>query len=167
MLSQAQTLVLTVVQLNGQQLSIVVANLVVKVVLHVRMVVLALNVKLDTKVMDMGDVIFAMLEHTHLLVDLVFLALQANGHLLEVMLAQTVLRLVDVMAVRQPRPVPPVLLDMKVITVEDAIPAVLAISLNSMVTPASPVLAANTQMQHQALVRFVMVMVLVAALALR
>jgi len=51
--------------------------------------------------------------------------------------------------------VPLVSLDMKAITVEDVLRAVLEITLSLMVTHASHVLAANTQMQHQALVHLV------------
>jgi len=68
------------------------------------------------------------------------------------------------MLVRQPQPVLPVLLDMKVITVEDVLHAVLEITLSSMVTHASLVLVANIQTQHQVLARPVQAIVRLALL---
>jgi len=79
-----------VAQQNGQRLDLVVAHHVAMAVLHARMVVPVLNVKLDTKVMEVEDVDYALLEHTLLLAVSVFLALQANGQLLEVILVQIV-----------------------------------------------------------------------------
>jgi len=79
---------------------------------------------------------------------------------------QIVLILMDVMLVLRLIPVVFVLLGMKAITVEDVIHAVPALILNSTVTLVSLALVDNTQMQHQALVRLVPVIVQLAHLRL-
>jgi len=70
----------------------------------------------------------------------------------------------DVMLVRQPRLVLPVSPDMKATTVADALRAVLDLTLSSTVTLVSPVLMANTRMQHRAFVRLVQAIVKLALL---
>jgi len=63
-------------------------------------------------------------------VDLVFLVLLANGHLLEVILVQIVLRLMDVMLALRSTPVPFVLLDIKLMDPLDVLHAQLEITLS-------------------------------------
>jgi len=57
---------------------------------HVLQQALVLSVLLDTRLMDMEDVLHAMLAHTLLLVDPVLLVPMVNGPMLQALLAQIV-----------------------------------------------------------------------------
>jgi len=155
-----QALVLTVAQPNGQQQLIVVANLVVKVVQHVLMPKPVLLVRLDTKAMELEDVDNVMREHTLLLVDLVLLALLVNGPLQQVPPVQIVLLKEDVMHVLQQLLVQLVLLDIKLMEMEDVQLVVRDIILLQMVLLVLLVLVVNTLMQDLSFVYPVQVIVL-------
>ena len=83
-------LALVVAQLNGQQLDLLLAQVVVLVVLHVLMAIPVLNVLLVMKAIIMEDVLHVMLENIPQLVVPVLLVLMTNGLLLEVVAAQVV-----------------------------------------------------------------------------
>ena len=83
-------LALVVAQLNGQQLDLLLAQVVVLVVLHVLMAIPVLNVLLVMKAMEMEDVLNALLDNILQLAVPVVLVLMANGLLLEVEAAQVV-----------------------------------------------------------------------------
>jgi len=155
-----QALVLTVALPNGQQQLIVVANLVVKVVQHVLMPKPVLLVRLDTKAMELEDVDNVMREHTLLLVDLVLLALLVNGPLQQVPPVQIVLLKEDVMHVLQQLLVQLVLLDIKLMEMEDVQLVVRDIILLQMVLLVLLVLVVNTLMQDLSFVYPVQVIVL-------
>jgi len=155
-----QALVLTVAQPNGQQQLIVVANLVVKVVQHVLMPKPVLLVRLDTKAMELEDVDNVMREHTLLLVDLVLLALLVNGPLQQVPPVQIVFLKEDVMHVLQQLLVQLVLLDIKLMEMEDVQLVVRDIILLQMVLLVLLVLVVNTLMQDLSFVYPVQVIVL-------
>jgi len=67
-----------------------VARHVVMAVHHARMVVLVLNVRLDTKVIMLEDVEYVVKEHILQLAILVFLVLLVNGLFLEVIFVKIV-----------------------------------------------------------------------------
>jgi len=102
MLQLALPLVLIVAQLNGHHLWMMVARHVVMAVHHARMVVLVLNVRLDTKVIMLEDVEYVVKEHILQLAVLVFLVLLVNGLFLEVIFVKTALKLTDVTLALQP-----------------------------------------------------------------
>ena len=83
-------LALVVAQLNGQQLDLLLAQVVVLVVLHVLMAIPVPNVLLVTKAIIMEDVPHVMLDNILQLAVPVLLVLMTNGLLLEVGAAQVV-----------------------------------------------------------------------------
>jgi len=138
---------------------------IVSLLLDVNFVLLQLlvpSVLLDIKVMEMEDVLHAVLELILLLVDLVLLVPMVNGQMLLALLVQIVSLEEDAILVVQQLLVLYVLPDIKQMEMEDAQLVMLDIILQQMVLLVLTALVVNIQIQHQVLVQVVVVVVILA-----
>jgi len=108
---------------NGLTQEIAVVKIVLVLTLldakHAQRQPLVALVRLDMKVITLEDAEYVMKEHILQPVDLVFLVLLVNGRSLEVISVKNVLKLMDVMLVVRLTPVPLVLLDSRLMEMED------------------------------------------------